>query len=222
MQRLVVVPLACLLLAQIASADLVLSMQRITSNSATDIANQLQVSVDQLNVSSDQVRFKISNLGPLSSEVAEIYWEDRNAVLANIMTLPADTSSGVGFQYISAHPGSLPAGNTIGFETRFAADEGKPGGPAGVDPGNGITPGSMAAFKFDIAGLKTYQMVEDAIRSGDLRVGLHVRSINTGGVGDGSSDSFVSAVPEPSSYLLIGLVGSVTLLWQRFVRSRLS
>ena len=209
-----------LLCTHLSYAGLVLPFTRITSDNNTNIAGQLGLLVDQTHVSSNQVRFMISNYGPVSSEIAEIYWDDAAGLLTNIMTSNAGTSSGVGFQYISASPGSLPAGNNVSFSTSFAADEGKPGGPSGVDPGNGITPGTMASFAFDITGANTYQTVESAVLSGQLRVGLHVRSINEGGIGDGNGDSFVSAVPEPSPFLLVGAIGALVLLCKRFARSR--
>jgi hypothetical protein len=220
MYRLFITAIVCLSLSRMASAGLVLPFTRITSDSAIDISSQLQLEVDQTNVGPSQVRFKISNLGPVTSNIAEIYWQDACALLSNLATLAVDTTSGVGFQYLDANPGSLPAGNTIGFVTAFAADEGKPGGPGAVDPGTGIMAGTMAAFQFDITAPNTYQMIEDALLSGDLRVGLHVRSINEGVIGGGTGDSFVSAVPEPSAFLLLGLVGSVTIVWRRLRGSR--
>jgi len=48
----------------------------ITNNATPNVASQLAVDVSQANVAADEVRFKVDNIGPVSSNLTEVYWDD--------------------------------------------------------------------------------------------------------------------------------------------------
>lgn len=105
-------------------------------------------------------------------------------------------------------PPSLPSGNSVdpNFVTDFALDSDF----TGQIPDAPIVPGGTLEIIFALLGPLTD--VTDAIESGALRLGLHVRSINVlGCVSElenecDSSESFVTNVPVPAAVWLLGTV----------------
>ena len=172
-----------------------------------------QLFVDVTGDGSSQVQFKFSNDGivvttPLPSVIAKIYWEDTSGLLSDpsIAGSPT-TSAGVVFSPITP-PGNFPEGNTIGFTEDFevAADN-----PA---PQNGVDVGEMLGVIFS----GDFDAVIAALENGDMRIGMHIQSINNAG-----SDSFVNnanPIPEPATILLIGsgLIGLVGVGRKKFIK----
>lgn len=85
------------------------------------------------------------------------------------------------------------------FEADFAADEGKDGSP--------ISYNETGTFVLSLASGKTFSDIIAALEAGTLRVGLHIRSIDTDDSDDAGSDAFVNItpVPEPGTLALQGL-----------------
>lgn len=168
------------------------SFDRITNNGSDNPEAQFSVDVSE---SAGRVLFKLSNAGPLASNVTEVYWDDDNTLLSNGPDIDAGaTSAGVSFlPNASVNPGSLPGGNPISFTTDHAIDSQN-------GNGNGIEPVEMAGFLFD----GDASAVIAAMHSGSLRIGMHVRSIGNAGESEGLVN-----IPEPSTVLLLaaGMLG---------------
>jgi len=171
------------------------SFYNITNNGNEDLSSQLFVDVTSTGV--NQVLFTFYNNGPIASSICDIYFDD--GTLLGIDSIINGT--GVEFTKI-ATPKDLSGGNNItpNFETtkNFSADSTSPTAP------NGVNPGESVGIIFDLINGKTYTETLAALKSGELRIGLHVQAIGTAG----GSDSYVNngvKVPEPFTMLLLGL-----------------
>lgn len=138
--------------------------------------------------------FTIANSGV--GYVAEVYFDLSDGMLASFL---GGTGGNVSF-YAGASPGSLPAGNTVGFVSDASFDS----DPAG-QLRNGIDQGETATFRITGAAL-------DSFDADTLAAGVHVRSLV-----DGSASlvtTVTTPIPEPSTYGLLlaglGVVGFVT------------
>lgn len=174
---------------------------RISNNSAEDIASQL--SVELWDLENGQVRFDFRNNVGVNSSVSEIYYDDGSLLsLDSIINDPSFTSFAGG----SANPGNLPNGETLTppFQAVSSLSADAQGNPA-----NGLDQNSeVFQMIFSLQAGQSPGDVQDAIASGALRIGLHVRSIGAGQ----NSDAFVNlggppahVIPEPSTLLLLGL-----------------
>jgi hypothetical protein len=184
---------------------------KITDNNTEDLSSQLSItlwSYDEANATfgtsldDTQVLFTVTNNVGIDSNISEVYFDDGLlGPSVAINSLGGFTS----FTGGSADPGNLPGGEGIdpvfSSSTNFSAD---------VDPGSPTNGVDDAADILGISlGLGSYadaDAVNAAVLGGDLRFGLHVRSIGT----LGGSDSYVSpvpgeGVPVPSTLFLLGL-----------------
>jgi hypothetical protein len=182
----------------------------ITNNGSQDIASQLLLTVSAANATSTTVDFKFTNNVGIASNVTEIYFNAANLGTATVTQFGTDFSTSY-----SLNPGNVPSGNTLtpSFVTSWGLDSAN-GNAKGI---NSATDWLNISFVLNTNFYADYSAVIAAINnpdsSGNIRFGLHVRSIGTGG----NSDSFVNDVPPPSQVpdsstttILLGL-GLVTL-----------
>ncbi len=165
------------------------------NSSSLDGNTTLDGSQFKLTISSEaggtQIGFLFSNLGPVASNLTEIYWHDSLRLLNGYVT-PLQTGWSD-----SASPGHLPGGNPSDAYWSPEAD-------VGSDASAGLSPGESAKFFFYLAGNHTPADVAGAIASGAMPIGIHVRSIDGGYVVKSDSDAFLLRVPEPGTLFLLG------------------
>lgn len=189
--RLLVCGVGLMMSATAMAAPVDIGFARVTpANAPQNPAAQFKAVLSE--VSSNTVRFRFTNTAVIYCSISEIYYDSRNsAPLSSLMT-PLN-QFGASFIGGGAVPGNLPGGNNLSpaFNATavFSAD-------AQGNPANGLdTAADWLEMDFILAAGKTFNSVVDAINNGDLRLGLHVRSIGT----SGQSDAFVNGNPPPSN-----------------------
>jgi hypothetical protein len=196
--------------------------QRITSNSpiGASLASQFEVAVSDVtraggSLASDEIRFSFRNVVGLASSITRIFFDDADGVFDRVKA--ANGSAGVSFT--AGTSGTQLPGGGSGFTTDFAAKASKQGGP----PNNGLNEASdwldvIFELDDDFDGVNRLANVAEALRTGGLRIGMHVTALS-----DGGSEAFLSTppgntppvptpvVPVPPAALagagLLGLVG---------------
>ncbi len=208
--------LAIALLPVIGSATpITLDFYRITAKNLENIAGQLHVTVwdqtDALNnfseieIQADEVLFTFTNNVGIASSISEVYFDDGTIYSQSSLINSLGGSTDFG---IVLNPGNLPSGNTI--SPPFVASVGF-GADAQGNPDLGVDADiDILGIVIQLQSGLNFADVANALENGDLRIGMHVRSIGQ----QGESDSFVNTpydpdpaptpVPEPSSLLLIG------------------
>jgi hypothetical protein len=188
-----------------------LHFNRITTNEPTNIASQLHLSildevsalsVYNIDIDPDQILFTITNAIGITSNITEVYIDDNNLFsfdeILNSMSGSTNFASG-------ATPSNLPGSNTINpnftANTNLSVDVGR--SSDGVNASNDRLGIVYNVLSFP-QSTTIMQFIESSLMSGDLRIGLHVRSIN-----GGTSDAYVNSpptnpVPEPATMLLLG------------------
>jgi hypothetical protein len=204
MKKLVIYAIVVFLIAigvQSAKADMY-SFVRITNNNTANVADQLFVDVTSAGVG--QVAFKFTNTAVIDSSITDIYFDD--GTLLGIASIADSDGAGNGVVFGSpANPSDLPGGNTVNppFVTTqpFSADSSNPN--VGIDNTE-----KWVSIVFNLINDKDFDDVIAALANGDLRIGLHVSSINDTGC-EGGSDGFINngpVVPVPGAVLL-GILG---------------
>lgn len=167
-----------------------------------------QFSFDLAQTDDNEVLFKFSNTGDVDSFIRQIYFDDKNSVLSNLTFKGfPDTSSGVAFKSIKENQLNFAQGNNVSFDSSFGIQANKPGSNKdGIDANEFLS----VSFTAD------YNSVLDDIKSGALRVGIHVQGIETANF---NSDSYISStkfdppsiaverVPEPGVTVALGALG---------------
>ncbi len=178
------------------------------SGSAWAVSQQFGVYVEMVSGGAydGMASFVFSNNGPIESNIAEIYWDwnESNPVLdPDNDNLSNNLSSNFGYFDAlggtwnldpgvgNVNPNSLAAGNTVNFTALAGADEGN-------NPG--LSVGEEVTFYMALASSKTWDNLLAALQSGQVRFGLHVRSIDGNLLN--TSDSFYSPYdPQYDPYL---------------------
>jgi len=154
-------------------------------------------------VSSDvggKVLFTISNQGPITSFIRQIFWEFEGDLLSDGVyndenEVEVTALGGVNFKFDSP-VNNPPQGNAISFSANLEAIADQ-GGSAK----QGVDVGETAAFLFDG---DFFEILEE-MSYGRLRIAIHAQGITFDSI-VGESDSYVNTqpVPEPSTVLLLG------------------
>ena len=161
-----------------------------------------------------QALFSFRNLGPEVSSITKIYFDD--GTLLGI----ADIINYNGVSFHEEPRGNLPSGNqlTVMFVADFVVDPDSNGGLVH----NGINPYERLDILFDLINENTLHDTIKALMLGHtdpandeaLRIGIHVQGYNPGG-----SESFVAAVAEPGTILILGS-GLISLAFYRRIKFR--
>ena len=207
--------------ALVARADiLTYSFSCISSNPAACAIGEAQLFMDVVgngqsvqigsstySPASDQVLFRFYNIGPWSSVITAIYFDqpDLSPLFQGIAAIYGMT--GVAFS-VGGNPSNLPGGNSLSpqFQADYWATANEP------PPQNGVGPGEAVGLALTLQSGVDWDAVIGALDSAALRVGLHVQDFP-----NRLSASFVNdgVVPEPAAILL---VGSVLLILGRRLR----
>jgi len=167
----------------------------------------VQIGSSTYSPASDQVLFRFYNIGPWSSVITAIYFDQPglSPLFQGIAAIYGMT--GVAFS-AGGSPPVLPGGNNLSppFDEDLLATAAQP------PPHNGVGPGEAVGLVLTLEPSMDWDAVIGALGSRSLRVGLHVQSFP-----DESSASFVNVVPEPAAILL---VGTALLVLGRRLRAR--
>lgn len=186
--------------------------EAISNNSGVSGQMAAQLSLEVINVGSNQVEFKFNNnIAPYdvtpgeAGVITEFAFED-GALLGIATVIPYP--SGPGSVVSIAENTSPPPGTWgLGFDVThfFRADAESP------SPTNGVNPYEAVGIVFDIIGTNDFDDVIAALNQGftgpivsgeSLRIGIHIQ--NLGDRGDYSDAAILT--PEPGS-LLLGSIG---------------
>ena len=154
-------------------------------NAVNKLTGERQLLVDvtdssgKENLASNNVLFKFSNVGPFASSITQIYF-DNSTVLKSMGTI-ADSGAGVDFEASTKGGMNLPGGHTVNFLSDFKIQ------PTGPVSQNGVNPGEWVSVLFNLSPSKTLNDVFNDLKSGSLRVGMHVQAFS-----DGGSEAFVN------------------------------
>jgi len=184
---------------------------QLSNNAGVDISAQLNVDVADVG---GEVCFTFSNIGPISSVISEIYFDDAPAGPGNDAGyLGVMTSIGAGWSTYSGSPSDLPGGNTADPAFTTAGSPIQYATANNPSPKNGIDLGESLDICFTYKnGGDINDVIADLI-SGALRIGLHIQGIGT----SGQSDAYITggggttSVPDGGATLLLLGMGVTAL-----------
>jgi hypothetical protein len=201
-----------------ASASVDLSFSNITNNS-TETGALYSVTVsgnaDDNSIGTNQVlfTFKVSSgatAGQGGQDIDAVYFQD--GTLLGIAAPNYKNSGTVAFSDMGVNPQNLPGGSSI--TPQFVTHDGFSEDANSPSPSNGVNAGESLGVLFNLQNGKTFNDVINALNVGAagfnadgsditgvtaLRIGIHVQNTGTN---NNKSDSFVNAVPEPSTIAL--------------------
>lgn len=199
--------------ASVNASVITLDFFKVTNNNVEDLSGQLIAKFyDQASnpfgsfiIGADQILLTVQNNVGIASNISEIYIDDGTIVSQS--TIFNSLGGFTLFTGPGASPGNLPGGNNVTppfvATNIFSAD-------ATGNPNNGINNAAdILGILYNLqSGTSGFSGISDALENGDLRVGLHVRSIGTAE----GSDSYVnngtggeSEIPEPATLALLSL-----------------
>lgn len=187
--------------SQAASVDI--SFTRLTANAAENVASQLNATLSTVSGQPGMVDFIFTNNVGVDSSVSEIYFDNGNPAM-HFASGAIVGQVGTEFVFGGADPGNLPSGENMdpSFNATSVFSSDAQGNPSkGID-----TSTDLLTIRMTLLASLTYQDVVDALESSDLRIGLHLRSIGSGGESDNFINNSIAPVPAPLSSLL-GLAG---------------
>ena len=145
-----------------------------------------------------------------ASFISQIYfdWTSISSALS-VGTLNSGNVGTVAFKSTSVNPSNLPQGDNVGFNADLAIGSVEQG--ANKD---GIDLGETLGVIFNSPSAS---VIEAAINSGDLRVGIHVQGI---AVANGRSDSYINTKPVPVPGFLLGVMAAGALGSTRLLKNK--
>lgn len=185
--------LTLLLMASTVSQAAIVAFKRYTSNSEIDISSDVTLVVTDLG--DGVAQFEIERGETYDGFIRNVYFEDQSGLLGTI-TFEKDFSS----SNVKMLEGSAPARppGISDFTTVASFSAAKP-----APPKNSIGKGDSGTFLVEYSG--TFEELEAALFSGEIRVAVHMQ-----GLVNGESDT-LATIPEPSSLLLMIAGGAVFL-----------
>ena len=191
-----------LILATVSARAELFSFDAITSTDPFNPAiGESQLFMD-VRETDGAVSITFTNTGPQLSTIAEIYFDSPdvepplNLTLDQIINTP-----GVNF-IEGARPPELPSGRLFEFCADLASEATNPA-QTGIDPNEYLV--------LEMSYTHPPYSFIDLLKTGELRVGLHVVSMGT----SAGSESFINNIPEPSTALLLGFVALVGRSYRR-------
>lgn len=183
------------------AASITYGFFKLTNNNVEDLSGQLSITMMDAStanatfgvgtIAADQLLFTVENDvdAGFASNVAEVYFDDGLAG----PSMPLNSLGGfTNFIGGSANPSNLPGANNVtpSFQATmdFSADV-NPGPPV-----NGVnTSADILGIVLGLGSFADFGAAAIAVAAGDLRFGLHVRSIGVAG----DSDSYIGGGPDP-------------------------
>jgi len=191
--------------------------EQLSDNAGLDISSQLSVDVTD---GGGEVVFSFSNLGPISSSIGQIYWDDAPAGVGNGdgslgMISQISSSDWTAYSGIPIFPegwDATPPFSSLGDPVQYATAN-WPWPENGV----GASESLDIAFTYKSGGIA--DVLAD-ITSGALRIGLRVFSIDNEGEirpfdgyisVDGNSGTVITSVPDGGATMILLGMGLVIL-----------
>ncbi len=171
-----------------------LSFQNITNRGNASLVDQLHVTASAASGTSTYADFTFTNSAVVASSIMQVYFAD-----GTLLGIAQVTQAGASFVPGTAVPADLPGGGSItpAFHVTqgFLGDAGNMGPIQGVD-----TSSDYVTLRFNLINGRTFANTLEALRTGALRIGMHVTSI---GITHGD-DSYVNnptVIPLPPAVL---------------------
>lgn len=223
-RRLALAAVIIAVISPTVQAGTVLSFENITHNDADNEQigeDQLELHVSDGSGGSDadssSISFKFYNIGPSSSVITGLFFEDETPYLGTASITDSDGDLlGVDF-FQDKKDGTLPGGNgkLISFNTTMSFSPENEPPHKGVNQGADYDSAEWVAVTFNL-GTYTYGDILAALLSNPakLRVGVHIQAFP-----DGGSESFMAPpsdgsfgprpVPEPGTLALLAMGSAI-------------